>query len=70
MVVHKSAWMVERLIKALYSPGNIYCIHYDQKSPAQFISAMEGLARCLPNVFIASKRESVFYASISRLKAD
>ncbi|XP_067430693.1 beta-1,3-galactosyl-O-glycosyl-glycoprotein beta-1,6-N-acetylglucosaminyltransferase 4-like [Thunnus thynnus] len=70
MVVHKSAWMVERLIKAIYSPSNIYCIHYDQKSPAQFIAAMEGLARCLPNIFIASKREAVFYASISRLKAD
>ncbi|XP_042251626.1 beta-1,3-galactosyl-O-glycosyl-glycoprotein beta-1,6-N-acetylglucosaminyltransferase 4-like isoform X2 [Thunnus maccoyii] len=70
MVVHKSAWMVERLIKAMYSPSNSYCIHYDQKSPAQFIAAMEGLARCLPNVFIASKREAVFYASISRLKAD
>ncbi|XP_074474014.1 beta-1,3-galactosyl-O-glycosyl-glycoprotein beta-1,6-N-acetylglucosaminyltransferase 4-like [Sebastes fasciatus] len=70
LVVHKSAWMVERLIRALYSPRNIYCIHYDQKSSAEFISAMEGLAGCLPNVFIASKRESVFYASISRLKAD
>ncbi|XP_076613527.1 beta-1,3-galactosyl-O-glycosyl-glycoprotein beta-1,6-N-acetylglucosaminyltransferase 4-like [Chaetodon auriga] len=70
LVVHKSAWMVERLIKAVYSPSNIYCIHYDQKSSAQFISAMEGVARCLPNVFIASRRESVYYASISRLKAD
>lgn len=70
MVVHKSAWMVERLIKAIYSPSNIYCIHYDQKSSAHFIAAMEGLARCLPNVFVASKRETVFYASISRLNAD
>lgn len=70
LVVHKSAWMVERLIRALYSPGNIYCIHYDQKSSAEFISAVEGLADCLPNVFIVSKRESVIYASISRLKAD
>lgn len=70
LVVHKSAWMVERLIRALYSPTNTYCIHYDQKSSAQFISAMRGLARCLPNVFIASRRESVIYASITRLKAD
>ncbi|KAI3361724.1 hypothetical protein L3Q82_002077 [Scortum barcoo] len=70
LVVHKSAWMVERLIRALYSPSNVYCIHYDQKSSAEFISAMEGLAQCLPNVFVASKRESVYYASISRLKAD
>lgn len=70
LVVHKSAWMVERLLRALYTPSNIYCIHYDQKSSAQFIAAIEGLARCLPNVFIASKREYVHYASISRLKAD
>ncbi|KAK2888014.1 beta-1,3-galactosyl-O-glycosyl-glycoprotein beta-1,6-N-acetylglucosaminyltransferase 4-like [Channa argus] len=70
LVVHKSAWMVERLIRATYSPSNVYCIHYDQKSSVQFITAMESLAHCLPNVFIASKRESVFYASISRLKAD
>ncbi|XP_076020229.1 beta-1,3-galactosyl-O-glycosyl-glycoprotein beta-1,6-N-acetylglucosaminyltransferase 4-like [Genypterus blacodes] len=70
LVVHKSAWMVERLIRALYSPINIYCIHYDTKSSPEFISAMEGLSRCLPNVFIASKRVSVIYASITRLKAD
>lgn len=70
LVVHKSGWMVERLIRALYSPINIYCIHYDTKSPPEFISAMEGLSRCLPNVFIASKRESVTYASVTRLKAD
>ncbi|XP_056874393.1 beta-1,3-galactosyl-O-glycosyl-glycoprotein beta-1,6-N-acetylglucosaminyltransferase 4-like isoform X1 [Takifugu flavidus] len=70
MVVHKSAWMVERVLRAVYSPNNIVCIHYDLKSSFQFISAMEGLARCLPNVFIASQREAVYYASFSRLKAD
>ncbi|KAF7644002.1 hypothetical protein LDENG_00229750 [Lucifuga dentata] len=70
LVVHKSAWMVERLLRASYSPSNTYCIHYDQKSPSDFASAMEGLARCLPNVFIASKRESVIYAGVTRLKAD
>ncbi|XP_061763997.1 beta-1,3-galactosyl-O-glycosyl-glycoprotein beta-1,6-N-acetylglucosaminyltransferase 4-like [Nerophis ophidion] len=70
LVVHKSAWMVERLIRALYSPSNVFCIHYDRKSPAAFGSAMEGLARCLPNVFIASKREYVIYAGVSRLQAD
>ncbi|XP_020779289.2 beta-1,3-galactosyl-O-glycosyl-glycoprotein beta-1,6-N-acetylglucosaminyltransferase 4-like [Boleophthalmus pectinirostris] len=70
LVVHKYAWMVERLIKALYSPNNIFCIHYDEKSSDKFRSAMESLARCLPNVMIASKREYVVYASITRLKAD
>ncbi|CAL9682330.1 unnamed protein product [Knipowitschia caucasica] len=70
LTVHKDAWAVERLIKMLYSPKNIFCIHYDQKSPVEFRAALESLARCLPNVIIASKIESVYYATISRLKAD
>ncbi|CAJ1070116.1 beta-1%2C3-galactosyl-O-glycosyl-glycoprotein beta-1,6-N-acetylglucosaminyltransferase 4-like [Xyrichtys novacula] len=70
LVVHKYAWMVERLIKAIYSPANIYCIHYDEKSPASFKSAIKSLASCLPNVFIASKIEYVYYASFSRVQAD
>ncbi|XP_051732863.1 beta-1,3-galactosyl-O-glycosyl-glycoprotein beta-1,6-N-acetylglucosaminyltransferase 4-like [Ctenopharyngodon idella] len=70
LVVHQDAALVERLLRAIYMPHNIYCIHYDLKSSADFISAMKGLARCIPNVFIASKLERVQYAGISRLRAD
>ncbi|XP_055036750.2 beta-1,3-galactosyl-O-glycosyl-glycoprotein beta-1,6-N-acetylglucosaminyltransferase 4 [Misgurnus anguillicaudatus] len=70
LVVHKDADLVERLLNAVYMPHNVYCIHYDLKSSYDFISAMQGLARCIPNVFIASKLERVQYAGISRLKAD
>ncbi|XP_056586153.1 beta-1,3-galactosyl-O-glycosyl-glycoprotein beta-1,6-N-acetylglucosaminyltransferase 4-like [Triplophysa dalaica] len=70
LVVHKNADLVERLLRAIYMPHNVYCIHYDQKSSDDFKSAMQGLSRCLPNVFISSKLERVQYAGISRLKAD
>ncbi|KAJ7993747.1 hypothetical protein DPEC_G00257890 [Dallia pectoralis] len=70
LVVHKNAPMVERIFRAIYAPHNIYCIHYDQKSSQSFIAAMRNLARCLPNLFIASKLESVHYAHITRLNAD
>ncbi|XP_006006674.1 beta-1,3-galactosyl-O-glycosyl-glycoprotein beta-1,6-N-acetylglucosaminyltransferase 4 [Latimeria chalumnae] len=70
LVVHKDAVMVERLINAIYMPQNVYCIHYDQKSPSVFKAAMKNIAKCFPNVFIASKLESVQYAHISRLQAD
>ncbi|XP_056587693.1 beta-1,3-galactosyl-O-glycosyl-glycoprotein beta-1,6-N-acetylglucosaminyltransferase 4-like [Triplophysa dalaica] len=70
LVVYKNADLVERLLRAIYMPHNVYCIHYDQKSSDDFKSALQGLARCLPNVFISSKLERVQYASISRLKAD
>ncbi|XP_035247854.1 beta-1,3-galactosyl-O-glycosyl-glycoprotein beta-1,6-N-acetylglucosaminyltransferase 4-like isoform X1 [Anguilla anguilla] len=70
LVVHKHASMVERILHAVYMPHNIYCIHYDRKSSRRFIAAMENLASCFPNVFIASKLESVQYANITRLNAD
>ncbi|XP_030049132.1 beta-1,3-galactosyl-O-glycosyl-glycoprotein beta-1,6-N-acetylglucosaminyltransferase 4 [Microcaecilia unicolor] len=70
LVIHKSAVSVERLIRAIYSPANVYCIHYDQKSSAAFKAAIESLVKCFNNVFIASKLEAVTYAHISRLQAD
>lgn len=70
LVVHKDAINVERLLQTIYSPANVYCIHYDQKSPSYFKKAMTNLASCFPNVFIASKLETVIYAHISRLQAD
>ncbi|XP_057687987.1 beta-1,3-galactosyl-O-glycosyl-glycoprotein beta-1,6-N-acetylglucosaminyltransferase 4 [Corythoichthys intestinalis] len=70
LVVHKDAPMVERILHAIYAPQNIYCIHYDQKSSPTFIRAMENLAQCLSNVFVASQLQSVEYAHISRLNAD
>nr|XP_033813413.1 beta-1,3-galactosyl-O-glycosyl-glycoprotein beta-1,6-N-acetylglucosaminyltransferase 4 [Geotrypetes seraphini] len=70
LVIHKSAVSIERLMRAIYSLGNVYCIHYDQKSSTAFKAAIESLAKCFNNVFIASKLESVTYAHISRLQAD
>ncbi|XP_072520925.1 beta-1,3-galactosyl-O-glycosyl-glycoprotein beta-1,6-N-acetylglucosaminyltransferase 4 [Salminus brasiliensis] len=70
LVVHKNMPMVERIIRAIYAPHNIYCIHYDQKSSKSFIAAVNNLAKCFPNIFVASKLESVQYAHITRLRAD
>ncbi|XP_029115404.1 beta-1,3-galactosyl-O-glycosyl-glycoprotein beta-1,6-N-acetylglucosaminyltransferase 4-like isoform X1 [Scleropages formosus] len=70
IVVHKHASMVERILRAIYMPHNVYCLHYDQKSSKAFAAAMQNLARCFSNVFVASKREFVQYAHITRLYAD
>ncbi|KAG9488109.1 beta-1,3-galactosyl-O-glycosyl-glycoprotein beta-1,6-N-acetylglucosaminyltransferase 4 [Eleutherodactylus coqui] len=70
LVVHKDAISVERLLYTIYNPVNVYCIHYDQKSSSSFKNAMKNLAKCFPNVFIASKIETVIYAHVSRLQAD
>ena len=61
---------VERLLRAIYRPQNVYCIHIDLHSPGGVHVGMLSLVRCFPNVFIASKLEYVVYGGFSRLQAD
>ncbi|NXA49941.1 GCNT3 acetylglucosaminyltransferase, partial [Nothocercus julius] len=70
MVIHEKIEMFERLLRSLYAPQNLYCIHVDSKSPATFHEAVRAIAACFPNVFVASRLENVVYASWSRLQAD
>ncbi|XP_009909603.2 beta-1,3-galactosyl-O-glycosyl-glycoprotein beta-1,6-N-acetylglucosaminyltransferase 3 [Dryobates pubescens] len=70
MVIHNKIEMFERLLRSVYAPQNVYCIHIDRKSPAAFQEAVRAIAACFPNVFVASHLEKVVYASWSRLQAD
>ncbi len=70
MVIHEKIEMFERLLRAIYAPQNIYCVHVDQKSPKKFRNAVNAVVSCFPNVFIASRLERVIYASWSRVQAD
>ncbi|XP_056120865.1 beta-1,3-galactosyl-O-glycosyl-glycoprotein beta-1,6-N-acetylglucosaminyltransferase 3-like [Rhinichthys klamathensis goyatoka] len=70
MVIHEKIEMFERLLRAIYTPDNVYCVHVDQSSPEIFKEAVRAIASCLTNVFLASKLENVIYASWSRVQAD
>ncbi|NWW44179.1 GCNT3 acetylglucosaminyltransferase, partial [Pedionomus torquatus] len=70
MVIHEKIEMFERLLRSIYTPQNIYCVHVDSKSPADFQEAVRAIVACFPNVFVASHLESVVYASWSRVQAD
>nr|XP_017523886.2 beta-1,3-galactosyl-O-glycosyl-glycoprotein beta-1,6-N-acetylglucosaminyltransferase 3 [Manis javanica] len=70
MVVHEKIENFERLLRAVYAPQNIYCIHVDEKSTDTFKEAVKAIISCFPNVFMASKLVRVIYASWSRVQAD
>ncbi|XP_063305224.1 beta-1,3-galactosyl-O-glycosyl-glycoprotein beta-1,6-N-acetylglucosaminyltransferase 3-like [Pelobates fuscus] len=70
MVVHDQIGMFERLLRAVYAPQNVYCVHVDAKAPDNFKEAVRSIANCFDNVFVASKLEKVVYASWSRVQAD
>jgi beta-1,3-galactosyl-O-glycosyl-glycoprotein beta-1,6-N-acetylglucosaminyltransferase/N-acetyllactosaminide beta-1,6-N-acetylglucosaminyltransferase/mucin type N-acetylglucosaminyltransferase 3 len=69
-IVHRSVEQIERLLYTLYRPQHQFCIHLDLKAPNSTFEALQGIAQCLSNVFLASTREFIIYQGYSRLKAD
>ncbi|XP_002740704.1 beta-1,3-galactosyl-O-glycosyl-glycoprotein beta-1,6-N-acetylglucosaminyltransferase-like [Saccoglossus kowalevskii] len=70
ILMYSSAHQVEQLLRTIYRPHNIYCIHVDRKSPAVLHRAMESISGCFDNVFISSRLEKVIYASVSQIHAE
>ncbi|XP_038558853.1 beta-1,3-galactosyl-O-glycosyl-glycoprotein beta-1,6-N-acetylglucosaminyltransferase-like [Micropterus salmoides] len=70
MVVHHKVQNFERLLRAIYAPQNIYCIHVDEQSQASVFSAISAITSCFPNVFMVSQRVRVVYSAWPRVQAD
>ncbi|KAK3589239.1 hypothetical protein CHS0354_008301 [Potamilus streckersoni] len=70
MLMYKDVYQVERLLRAIYRPQNIYCIHVDRKAARDVKDAMTSIASCFKNVFIASQLYDVKWGTLSVLDAD
>ena len=49
-----------RLLKFLYRPHNVYCIHLDFKSPIWWKILVENFSNCFSNIIIVSKVDVVY----------
>ena len=67
--VHDSAQQVVRMLKVIYRPHNLYCIHYDLKTSSRFRQVFDNIAKCLSNVFIPSKVIKVNWGDYTILDA-
>ena len=70
ITMYKDPEQAERLLRALYRPQNIYCIHIDKKSSNSVLDIMSKVANCFPNVFLTSKRASVQWGYYSVLEPE
>ncbi|XP_045884545.1 beta-1,3-galactosyl-O-glycosyl-glycoprotein beta-1,6-N-acetylglucosaminyltransferase 7 [Micropterus dolomieu] len=70
VTVHKELELFVRLLRAIYMPQNVYCIHVDAKAPWKYRAAVQKLVSCFNNTFLSSRSETVTYAGFSRLQAD
>ena len=70
IIAHKGAEALERLLRAIYRPQNIYCIHIDAKSKQDFYNAAAAISGCFPNVFMAPRRIDVRWGEFSVLEPE
>ncbi|KAM4581636.1 beta-1,3-galactosyl-O-glycosyl-glycoprotein beta-1,6-N-acetylglucosaminyltransferase 7 isoform 2-T3 [Fundulus diaphanus] len=70
VTIHKELEVFVRMLRAIYMPQNVYCIHVDAKAPKEYQEAVQKLVSCFDNVFLTSRSETVTYAGFSRLQAD
>ena len=68
--MHESVEQAERLLRAIYRPHNVYCIHIDRKSPSSVHTAMAAIVSCLPNVHLALRFIDYGYGTYSPVEAD
>lgn len=71
IIMKDSVFQFESLLRAIYRPQNIYCIHIDQNSPKEIRQAVQNIASCFQeNVFTVSVARSVTKGTLSHLQAE
>ncbi|XP_060928064.1 beta-1,3-galactosyl-O-glycosyl-glycoprotein beta-1,6-N-acetylglucosaminyltransferase-like [Limanda limanda] len=70
MVVHHKVQNFERLLRAIYTPQNIYCVHVDKNAKSSFLFAILEITTCFPNIFMVTQPVDVVYAAWPRVQAD
>ena len=69
LIVHSRPLQVYRLLKAIYRPHNIYCIHPDSKADSNFIKMFMSISHCLDNVIVSTWLEDVVWGGVEILEA-
>jgi len=70
LLTYENLEQTERLLRLIYRPHNVYCIHVDAKSPVELRQGLEAIAKCLDNVFVAYPPVSVLWGNISVVNAE
>ena len=58
---------VERLVRAIYRPHNVYCLHVDINADNSHRQRMEEMASCLPTVFVSNVSVAVEWGRFTNL---
>ena len=67
--MHTAPEQAELLLRTIYRPHNVYCIHVDKKADDAVFRVMTSIASCFPNV-ILTNRISFVYGSYDAIRAE
>uniref|UniRef100_H2Z400 Glucosaminyl (N-acetyl) transferase 3, mucin type n=1 Tax=Ciona savignyi TaxID=51511 RepID=H2Z400_CIOSA len=70
ITVHTKLAAFERVLRSIYRPQNLYCVHVDRKSPEKFQHGVRKISECFGNVFVPENLTEVHYTHWSRVQAD
>ena len=70
ILLYTSVSQFQRLLRAIYRPQNIYCIHIDKKSPETFKNGIRNITNCFENIFAASRAVDVQWGTFSVLEPE
>ena len=70
ILLHENLEQAERLLRMIYRPQNVYCVHVDSKAPKSIQKAARAIANCFDNVIIPKKQVSVHWAEFTVLEAE
>ena len=65
LAIYTDIEQFERLLRAVYQPQNLYCIHIDIKSSVLYHRAVHSIANCFHNVFVAEHLDKIKWGDIS-----
>lgn len=70
ILMYKDVEQTERLLRAIYHPQNVYCIHVDRQSKDSVFKAISGITSCFENVFLSPTRFEVLWGTMSVLEPE
>lgn len=70
VLTYESVEQTERLLRLIYRPHNVYCVHVDAKSSSALRETLTAIAACFNNVFIAEPPVDVSWGKVSVVHAE
>ena len=70
LLTYENLEQTERLLRLVYRPHNVYCIHVDWKATPEMHHGIETVAACLPNVLVARPAINVIWGEITVVQAE